>query len=149
MNRLKREWEETQIPEEVQLRTRNLAWAKIQRRTRGRRLSGWAAAASTALAMVALVWIWRGGETRVEKVSVLPPQDIARTIITTKQTGKPLVETPQVLENKPVNKNVTLKQANALAKQPVRIVLNFKLPDSGARMIWTMDSSFQLGGDDK
>lgn len=146
MDRLKREWNETKIPEEVRLRARNLAWAKIQRKVSARRSLGWAAAALTTVAMIYLVWIWSVREPHIEQVSAPPPQDISRPVTATNQTGELPVETPQVLNPKPVNKHEAQFQASAPVEEPERIVLNFRLPESGARMIWIMDSRFHLNG---
>ena len=146
MDRLKQEWEETRIPEEVRLRARNLAWAKLQRKGGAERALGWAAAASTIVVIAALVWIWSGRKTQMEQVSTPAPQKISSPAIAEKQPVKPHVETPQVSEPKPVNKHIAQIQASAPMEEPERIVLNFRLPESGARMIWIMDSRFNLNG---
>ena len=145
MDRLKREWKETKIPEEVRLRARNLAWERIQRRGGGRRALGWAAA-SVAVAMAALVWIWNGRETLIEQIPEPAPQKISRPAIAEKQTAKPPVETPQIPKPKPVNKPLAQIQTSEPVEEPERIVLNFRLPESGARMIWIMDSRFNFNG---
>jgi hypothetical protein len=146
MDRLRREWKETKIPEEVRLRARNIAWAKIQRRGGGRRALGWAIAVSAAIAMAALIWILSGREAHIKQVSAPPPQDVSRTVITANQTEKPFVEAPEVLEPKQVNNHVDQIRASMPAEEPERVVLNFTLPESGARMIWIMDSRFNLNG---
>lgn len=146
MERLKQEWKETEIPEEVRLRARNLAWAKMQSKGGTRRTLSWVAAASTIVVIAALVWIWNGRETQMEQVSKPAPQKISSPAITEKQPAKPHVETPQAPEPKPVNKHITQIQASAPVEEPERIVLNFRLPESGARMIWIMDSRFNFNG---
>ena len=146
MDRLKREWKKTEIPEEVRLRARNLAWAKMQSKGGTGRALGRLAAASTIVVIAALVWIWSGREPQTEQVSGPPPQEISRPDIAAKQTAEPFVETPQVPEPGPVNKHIAQIQSSAPAEEPERIVLNFRLPESGARMIWIMDSRFNFNG---
>jgi hypothetical protein len=146
MDRLKREWKETIIPEEVRLRARNLAWVMIQRRRRGRKTLGWVAAALTAVVMVALVWIWSGRDGHIAQISAPAPPKISHPAITVAEIDEPPVETPHVLNPKPVNKHVAQIPVIAPVEEPERIVLNFRLPESGARMIWIMDSRFHLNG---
>lgn len=146
MDRLRQEWKETEIPEEVRLRARNLAWAKMQSKGGTGRSLGWLAAASTIVVIAALVWIWSGPETKIKQVSAPAPRKISSPAVAEKQPDKPHLETPQVPEPKPVNKHIAQIQASALAEEPERIVLNFRLPESGARMIWIMDSRFHLNG---
>jgi hypothetical protein len=147
MDRLKREWKETRIPEEIKLRARNLAWAKMNRPAGGRRALGWAAAATTVVAMAVLVWIWSGRETRDEQVAAPAPQNVSRPAVGANQTIKPLIETPPTSKPRLFKRHFAPKRASAPADEPERIVLNFKLPESGARMIWIMDSRFHLEGD--
>ena len=63
-----------------------------------------------------------------------------------KQPAKPHIETPQVPEPKSVNNHIAQVEANLQDEEPERIVLNFRLPESGARMIWIMDSRFNFNG---
>jgi hypothetical protein len=149
MDRLKREWNETQIPEEIKLRARNLAWAKMNRPAGGKRALGWAAVATTVATVVFLAWIWIGRETRVAQIAEPAPQNVSRPAIAANQTVKPPVEAPQEVKLKPVKRHIAPKRERASAEEPERIVLNFKLPESGARMIWIMDSRFHLEGDNQ
>lgn len=149
MDRLKQEWEETVIPEEARLRARNLAWAKIQNPSEGRKALGWVAAVSTALVMTALVWVWSGHNVEMEQTSAPSPQNISQPAIAADEKAKPPLEAPQAVETELGDRKVAPVQPSVKVQDPVRIVLNFKLPKSGARMIWTMDSNFQLGGNDK
>lgn len=146
MDRLKQEWRETIIPEEVRLRARNLAWAKIQRRGRGGNALRWTAAASAAVVIAALVWIWSGHEMHVTQVSEPDSPKISDSATVFVETVKPHVETPQVIKPKPVDKQVAHIQTGATDAEPEHIVLNFTLPESGARMIWIMDSRFYFDG---
>lgn len=149
MDRLKREWKETEIPEEIRLRARNMAWARIQRKGRAGRSLGWIAAASTMAVIAALVWIWGGPETQIKKVSAPAPRKISSPAMAEKQPANPHVETPQAPEPKHVHKHVAQIAPSALVEEPERIVLNFRLPESGARMIWIMDSRFNFNGGDE
>jgi|WetSurSiteA1Bulk_404760.scaffolds.fasta_scaffold14235_3 hypothetical protein len=150
MDRLKREWQETQIPEEIRLRARNLAWSRLNRPVRGRRALAWTAVATTVAAVVFLTWIWSGSETRVEQAAIPTPQNILRTpAIAANQITRPSVEAPQAAKLKPAKRSIAPKRERAPAEEPERIVLNFTLPESGARMIWIMDSRFHLEGDNQ
>ena len=147
MDRLRREWRETIIPEEVRLRARSLAWAKIQHRDRGGKRLLWAAAISATVALAALVWMWSGIETRIAQVPAVTPSKISRPATVTVEAVKPHVETPKAIAPKPVDKQAAKIQAEeVLDIEPERIVLNFILPDSGARMIWIMDSRYNFDG---
>ncbi len=149
MDRLRREWKETQIPEAIKLQARNMAWAKMQRSHGGRRIFVWAAAATTIVAVAFLTWLWSGRETSIEQVSPIAPQNASRPAVAADQTTKLLIETAPERKPKPVKRQSAPAQASASVKEPERIVLNFTLPESGARMIWIMDSRFQLEGDDQ
>jgi hypothetical protein len=146
MNQLKQEWKETQIPREVLLRARNRAWAEIQCPATGRRRLGWVAAASTIMAVVILMMVWNREAPRIETVPVPAMRNAPRPAMTANQPIKTRIETPPLPKPKPVKKHIALLRAAASAEEHERIVLNFKLPESGARMIWVIDSRFQLDG---
>ena len=60
MDRLKKEWRETQIPREIRLRAKNRAWEKM-RRPVYRKKNGVLAFASCAIALAALFVMFRSG----------------------------------------------------------------------------------------
>jgi hypothetical protein len=150
MDRLRREWRETQIPDDVRLRARNLAWAKMQLSAGDGSRLRWVAAASTIVALVGLIWIWGGRRTGIEQVSTPTPKNISRPAIAAIQITNPLVATPPVLIAKSVRRPAAPKRTSKPPEEEhERVVLNFRLPESGARMIWIMDSSFQINGDEQ
>jgi hypothetical protein len=146
MDRLKREWKRTQIPEEVRLRARNMAWTKLQQPKSGRQTWQWAAAATAVVTMLVLVWSWRGQEARIEQVSAPVKSEVSSRTVAVNQTTSPIVETKPALESKSVKKRIRPLRAGAPAEEQERVVLNFTLPESGARMIWIIDSRFNLNG---
>jgi hypothetical protein len=150
MDRLRREWKETQIPDEVRLRARNLAWARIRLSAVDRNGLRWVAATSIIVALVGLLWIWGGRQTSIEQVSTPIPKNISLPAIAAIQIIKPLIDMPPVPLAKPVRRPAAPKRTiKPPEKEHERVVLNFKLPESGARMIWVMDSSFQFNGDEQ
>jgi hypothetical protein len=149
MDRLKQEWKEIRIPEEVRLRARNLAWAKIQTpASGGRRALGWIAGTATVASVCFMTWIWMGRGMRVEQPELHVSQNISRPAIPANQVIMPPVELQQTVKPKPVKKRGLPKGESAPAELE-RIVLSFKLPESGARMIWIMDSRFHMEGDNQ
>jgi hypothetical protein len=146
MNRLKREWKETQIPEEIKLRARNRAWAKIQHPACKRRTLEWTAAAAMLMVAAVLALIWSGREARMNQVAALAPPNVFSPARTTHQIAKPLVEMTTAPTPKPAKRSLVSVRARGSVEEPERIVLNFTLPESGARMIWIMDSRFHLDG---
>lgn len=156
MDRLKQEWKETRIPEEVCLRARNLAWAKINDSSAVRRRLAWAAATSAFVVLTVIVWIWcsRGtpiGQTRVPSRPqiLIPAGTKAQDAGLQKEKSAELRTTPHTRQitqwamERPIRR---AKVPVAHAEEPERVVLNFILPKTGARMIWIMDSSFQFDG---
>jgi hypothetical protein len=146
MDRLKQEWKETRIPNEVLLRARNGAWAKIQRPPAARRRLGRIAVASTIIAVVILLLVWKREEPRIETVSVPAVRSAPRPAVIATQTISPRIEATPLPKPKLVKKHIASPRAGDSAEEHERIVLNFKLPESGARMIWVIDSRFQLDG---
>jgi hypothetical protein len=146
MDRLKREWKRTQIPEEVRLRARNMAWTKLQQPKSGRQVWQWAAAATAVVTMLILIWSWRGQEARIEQVSAPAKSEVPSPAVAVNQTTGPIVETKPAPESKSVKKRVRPLRASAPTEEPERVVLNLTLPESGAHMIWIMDSRFHLDG---
>ena len=180
MDRLKKEWRETQIPQEIRLRARNRAWDKIHRPV-FRRRNGVLAFVTCAIALVALLVIFRGGtneqnmlEEQIMSVSshavrqtdspfdpfvanIASTADVADTadvrnvqdIPVNIQLPKPAVpeivaarheeETnfPEIIET--ASAETVSQEANNVQD---RIVLNFILPKSGARLIWIASSNF-------
>ena len=149
MDRLKREWEETQSPEEVLLRARNAAWAKIQRPAASRRPLGLAAVATAVVIVVVGILIWSRQAARIERVSAPARQIVPRPAVAENQAAVPHVETPPLPKSKPVKKHIASAPAGVSTEEYERIVLNFTLPESGARMIWVIDSRFNFDGGDK
>ena len=153
MDRLKREWKETEIPEEMRLQARNLAWAKIKRPVKGSHVLRWSIAA-TVVVIVAL-WIGFQSQSRIEHVEHIAPIQVEQAAWPAPESVPELmpepypenVSQPPVDPIKPqqsdvVNKPVApLVQASAptRGKERERIVLNFNLPESGARLIWIID----------
>jgi hypothetical protein len=146
MDRLKREWEETQVTEEIKLRARNLAWAKIQRPAGKRRALGWAAATTMLVVAVVLALIWSRREARMEQAAELVPPNVSHPALATNQIVNPLFETTTSPTPKPVKRRPVPARARGSVEEPERIILDFPLPESGARMIWIMDSRFHLDG---
>jgi hypothetical protein len=146
MDRLKQEWKETQIPNEVSLRARNKAWAKIQSPPAGRRRLGWITIASTIVAVAILMLVWNREEPHIETVSVPPVLSAPHPAVIATQTIMPRIEATPLPKPKPVKKHISSPRAGDSAEEHERIVINFRLPESGARMIWVIDSSFQLDG---
>ena len=153
MERLKQEWQETRIPEQVYLRARNLAWAKIHRRPPMVRTLAWATAASALLAVAILAGLWGARSTRIEQAA-LPGSPETRTAAV---APAPQVERPMAQEQpRPVTRRAAPSQAtrrslpreapSVPARASERVVLDFILPETGVRMIWIMDSSFQFDG---
>jgi hypothetical protein len=78
------------------------------------------------------------------------PKNVSRPAIAAIQKIKPLVDTPPVQIAKPLrNPAAPQPTSKPPKKEHERVVLNFRLPESGARMIWIMDSSFQFNGDEQ
>ena len=82
MDRLKKEWRETQISQEVKLRTKNLAWEKIHQPV-SRKRNGVLAFAASAVALAALLIIFRGVTNRSnmpeEQITSVPSSALRQT----------------------------------------------------------------------
>ena len=155
MDRLKREWQETRIPEEMRLQARNLAWEKINRqKTGGYPVLRWSIAAT----VIVIVALWMGfmnqpgikrmerveNMDRVEQAALPAPEPIPELIQEPSPENIPLSSVGPVkpTQSDVINKPVApLVQASAPTrkKERERIVLNFNLPESGARLIWIID----------
>lgn len=163
MDRLKKEWKETEIPEELRLRARNLAWAKLHRPAGDRRVWRWSAAAATTIAAITL---WTGFGRKPPAESASPP--VLKSAAVPARPSAPSSATPEIpvkptpppspspARRHAVRKPAVLAQAVApsapseppeRAEEHERIVLNFTLPESGAQLIWIIDSNFNLNGD--
>jgi hypothetical protein len=140
MDRLKREWEQTEIPEEIKLQARNRAWDKLQRPVQWRLKPVWIAAASTIAAVVVLIWLWSDRDLPSQTANPIRPE-AAIPVVAEPKTAPPQKVMPAAAGHSHMKKRVA-----PLAKEPERIVLNFVLPESGARMIWIIDSQFDLDG---
>jgi hypothetical protein len=156
MDRLKQEWKETRIPDEVCLRARNAAWAKIQHPVPFRPKLVWATTGSVFIVAIAFVWIWSMRETRIDRVAIAHQPGISTPKESSAQTAVLQAETPAKLQTDPVRKPAVQMRASrpsrrvktqiAQVREPERVILNFTLPETGASMIWIMDSSFHFDG---
>jgi len=146
MDRLKREWKETQIPEQVRLRARNMAWTRMQRKAAGRRAWRWVAAAATFAILIALARLWNGRETHIQQVSAPAAKSASQPPAAAAQVAIPGIKSMQTAHLKTLRRHVAPARASKSHGEPERIVLNLRLPESGARMIWIMDSRFHLDG---
>lgn len=148
---LKKEWEDTDIPEHVYVRARGRAWEELQRKPARLRLRFAVAGGMAALLIFFLIPGSQVSDEAVPEIPVSaplgptasdppreapaiqmepeafrPPQRVERI-----RPEAPPLRDPQ----SPVNENV-----------PDRVVLNFQLPETGVRMIWIMERDFEIGG---
>jgi hypothetical protein len=154
MDRLKKDWQETQIPEEVCLRARNAAWAKIQRPAPVRSRLIWATAASALLVATAAVWIWSVRGSRLDRVSAPARPEVSAPAKATTQIAEVREENPEAPQMERMHERSVqtgtsrsgrhIKRPAAPVSEPERVVLNMTLPETGARMIWIMDSNFHF-----
>ena len=162
MDRLKKEWREAEIPEEMRLQARNLAWAKIKRPVKGSHVLRWSIAATTTIVVIVALWIGFRSQPRIENIeSVEHMEPIqAEQIVSsvsestlepvTENVSLPPVDPVNPQQSDVVNKPVVLPiqvSAPTQEKERERIVLNFDLPESGARLIWIIDSPSNMDGD--
>ena len=163
---LKKEWDETEIAPEILWRTRNRAWQMLQKRQRQRRLSLAAAGALAGLALLVLwirtptevAPIARletastGPQTSArpeEAVAELPgtaprPERSieggidAGSIAQNSETRKPaaLNDPGQALRPTGHQKALHSESSDPTGQKLNRLVINFRLPKSGVRMIW-------------
>jgi hypothetical protein len=124
------------IPEEVYVRARWRAWARLQAGAAvvppPRRLPWVLAALVPAAALAA--WL---SLPRIAEVPAPPPP------VAFVPAAVPRVQAPPSAARAAVRKPV---RTSRTAPRHERLVLNFVLPDSGVRMIWIMDSKFKLDG---
>jgi hypothetical protein len=146
MDRLKQEWKGTQIPEEVRLRARNMAWTRMQSPSADRQALRWVAVAATLAAVIALVWLWDGRETHIHQVSAPAAKHASHPTEAVTQMAIPSIKSIQAANLKKITRRVAPMRMNKSQEELERIVLNFRLPESGARIIWIMDSKFHLDG---
>lgn len=154
MNRfLKKEWEDTEIPEEVYAGVRRRAWERLRQRQPQRTwtrpgIVALAAIAAMALLGVGLLWT-PSTQAPAHTVVVAPPEVVPRP---------PANEVKEVAPARPVHRAVAQASSrrplggsvaarrDAATKAPERIAMNFVLPETGVRMIWIMDEGFRLKG---
>jgi hypothetical protein len=154
MDRLKQDWKETQIPDEVCLRARDAAWDKLRRPAHAGPSLIWATAASAIIIMAAVLLVWSSRETRIDQVSVPARPEVSAPTKTTIQAAEDRAEKPAAPKIEPVRKQSAqvrtsrpprhIQQPVSPASEPERIVLNLTLPETGAHMIWIMDSNFHF-----
>jgi hypothetical protein len=159
MNRfLKKEWEDTEIPERAYLQARNRAWSRLTTPAKPAYPSWiWATAAVAVVAGLALFrFSGRENYTGVAKPVFIQTTRQEGAVSSRKAIpamGSHPRDTRAAVALKPraISKNTPAKSR----RQPVdnhqadpdRLVLDFVLPESGVRMIWILDKDFQLNGE--
>ena len=183
MDRLKKEWRETQIPRETSLRARNRAWEKIQRPVsyKRNRALAFAACAAALAAFFAIFWnaphtledqtaagapptaqnlplsmpapvpvymdvqtdVQAGGRANVQPANQAAPEIAAAQNARNKREYSAPRKSIETVSDETVSSEVTEIASNETVSleadngnEPVRVVLNFVLPESGARLIW-------------
>lgn len=154
MNRfLKKEWEDTEIPEQVYAGVRRRAWEKLRQ---GEPQRAWtrqgfvalAAIAAMALLGVGLLWTL-STQAPAHVVVVLPPVVVSHRPankikeVAPARLGRRAVA--QASSRRPLGGSVAARRDPATTA-PQRIAMNFVLPETGVRMIWIMDEGFRLKG---
>lgn len=158
MKALKKEWDESEIAPQIYLKTRNRAWQKLRQRKRHRRLS-LAAVAALAAITASLFLLVRppAGLPAAPQAKMTNPQTPAAADPEPLEADldpppAEIGEGPVRSARKPVFQSSAARQDDrqteatpavrpALKPQPVtpapdRLVMNFRLPQSGVRMIW-------------
>ena len=151
MDRLKKEWRETQIPEQIRLRAKNRAWEKLNRPV-FRKRTGTLAFAACVIALVMVL-------VRFSSVSEEHEQLRITDYELSKDVPRPMAQTaPEIADARNNNEEVTVSPPRKTVPdktvpieiasnetvlqeadhEPQRVVLNFMLPESGARLIWIM-----------
>jgi hypothetical protein len=139
---VKGSWDEPEIPEAVYLRARRRAWDRIQAPgPAGPRRLRWAAAALVPAAAL-MAWLALPGPLAeappppsvsfVPEVRVPPPAVVARS--------------ERVAAARAAHRRAGGVKLGRREDERDRLVLNFVLPESGVRMIWILDRSFQVDG---
>jgi hypothetical protein len=154
MDRLKQEWKESQIPEEVCLRARNAAWAKTERPVQAGLGLIWATAASVIIIAAVVLLVWSSQKSRIDRVSAPERPEISAPTKTTNLAAGIGAEKPATPQIEPVREQSAQKGTSRSARriqlpvepadEPQRVVLNMTLPETGAHMIWIMDSNFHF-----
>lgn len=105
-----------------------------------------AAIVTTAVVIVILASIRNGRETQTGQFT-RSAEEVAShstdSAVSPKTQHAELTPLPKAV---PVSPSARQKIKNTTADQHERVVLNIRLPESGTRMIWILDSSFQLDG---
>jgi len=158
MDRLKKEWRETQISAEIRQKARNLAWEKIHRPVSYKRNMALSFAAC-AIALAVFFVRFRGvpeesmkpvsypapaarelspsvPETAAVQADARPVEQAAPETAAAKDSPPPR----EIAADKTVSVETASDEAVSVSREaeaePVRVVLNFVLPESGARLIW-------------
>lgn len=158
MNRfLKKEWQDTEIPEQIYTQARNRAWTAIQAEpgrpwVRHRVKIAYGLAATLALILLVCVSI---SKRQIQH----PDHQAAETSAVRSQPGRAPLQASATPGAAVGGRIKSAPRAVHLAKihshryadshktdGPDRIVLNFALPESGVRMIWILDKNFHLDG---
>lgn len=159
MNRfLKKEWDDTPVSEDDCRRARNRAWSRFHAQPQPVLLWRGIAVASGVVAIILLRMLmptppttspFEGTPAPLPEVAEARP---TASIPTPESRGRPVTDSPRpasakrrptrgkartaakAVEAAPVNDNSGLKSNH--------LVLNFRLPESGVRMIWVQDADF-------
>lgn len=155
MNRfLKKEWEDATVSEEERWRARNRAWSRFHSKPAPNLLRRGVVA---AVGVGGLILLWTLIPTSpvapsFEATPAPPPQaDDAATVSiqpverSPDPPAPPRLATPRKTRQRPRLVAKTAPSAEAADTSPTestRLVLNFRLPESGVRMIWVQDPDF-------
>ena len=152
MDRLKKEWRETQIPDQIRLRAKNRAWEKLNRPVFCKRTGGLAFAAC-AIAL-AIVFVRFSGvpeghdqqdqlritdyESRNDNPGIM--EQAAPEIVAVSNEEVAVPPPRETVPDKTVSTEIASNEtvSREANDEPTRVVLNFILPESGARLIWIM-----------
>lgn len=157
MNRfLKKEWEDSEIPERAYREARNRAWSRLHPAAKPAR-PGWMWA-TAAVALVAGLSLFLLSER--ENSGVAPKPDLVQrqegaaspamavpAIVSHGQDVRATAPRPKPGPKRSIGKSLKPTLQAPPSEGPDRLVLNFVLPESGVRMIWILDKDFQLNGE--
>ncbi|HEY2933771.1 MAG TPA: hypothetical protein VGK99_18700 [Acidobacteriota bacterium] len=175
MNRfLKKEWDDAEIPASAYMRARNNAWSAIQG-NRPRRRNALVPAAILAGGILTLVFLVvqldnagrHANGTAARKEGTRKPVASTSTVTAVAAVPssapanrkEPIAPAAAVLagrrrdrldrETKPgLNRaNFPAQPAQPANAAPERLVMNFTLPESGVRVIWTLEKDFRIDGE--
>ena len=151
MDRLKKEWRETQIPEQIRLRAKNRAWEKLNRPV-FRKRTGTLAFAVCVITLVMVLVRFSSVPEEQEQLRITDyelrddvPRPMAQTapeIADARNNNEEVTVSPtrKTVPDKTVPIEIASNEtvSREADHEPQRVVLNFMLPESGARLIWIM-----------